>query len=63
VLWNGRTFGDRIFQEVIALLKQRYTFEVVQFLKKPYIGNVAPKDYFDKVLASRADVALAGVGD
>ncbi len=63
VLWNGRPHGDKVFNRVLDLLKQKYTFEIVAFLKKPFIGNIAPKEYFDKILNAKPDAALVGIGD
>ncbi len=63
VLWNGRTHGDKIFNRLLDLLKKKYTFEVVAFLKKPYIGNIAPKEYFEKIINAKADAVLVGIGD
>lgn len=63
VLWNGRTHGDKVFHRLLNLLREKYTFEVVAFLKKPYVGNIAPKEYFDKIINAKADAALVGIGD
>ncbi|MBW2146077.1 MAG: hypothetical protein JRG73_08140 [Deltaproteobacteria bacterium] len=63
VLWNGRTHGDKILRRVLDLLKEKYAFEVVDFLKKPYIGNIAPKEYFDRIFNDKADAAIVGIGD
>ncbi len=63
VLWNGRSHGDKVFRSLIDLLKKKYRFEVVAFLKKPYVGNIAPKEFFDQIVAKKADAVLAGIGD
>lgn len=63
VLWNGRPHGDKILRRVLDLLRERHGLEVADFLKKPYIGNVAPPEYFDRLLSSRVDAVVAGVGD
>jgi len=63
VLWNGRPHGDKILRRVLDLLGERHDFQVTEFLKKPYIGNVAPKEYFDRILASQANAVLVGIGD
>ena len=42
---------------------ERHDLQVTEFLKKPYIGNVAPKEYFDRILASQANAVLVGIGD
>jgi hypothetical protein len=63
VLWNGRPHGDKVLRRVLDLLAERHGFEVSDFLKKPYIGNVAPPEYFDRLQSSRADAVVVGVGD
>jgi len=57
VIWNGKPYGDNIIRGAIGLLKEKYTFDVVDFLKKPYIGNVAPKEFFAKLAADKAQGA------
>jgi hypothetical protein len=63
VLWNGRTHGDKILRRMLEFLREKYDFQVVDFLKKPYIGNIAPKEYFDRIFQDRADAAIVGIGD
>ena len=63
VLWNGRPHGDKILRRVVAILRERHGVGVSDFVKKPYIGNLAPPEYFERLLASRADAVVAGVGD
>lgn len=63
VVWNGRTYGDIVLRGIIERLKEKYTFEVVDFLKKPYLNNIAPKEFFDKLAADKADAVLVGIGD
>jgi len=63
VIWNGRMYGDKVLRKVLELLKEKYTFEVVDFLKKAYVGNIAPKEFFDKLAADRTDAVIVGVGD
>lgn len=63
VLWNGRTHGDKILRRVLELLRERHGLEAGEFIKKPYIGNVAPAEQFDRLLGSRVDAVVAGVGD
>jgi hypothetical protein len=62
VIWNGRPNGDRFLRAVLRRLEARGC-TVVEFLKKPYLGNVAPAEFFDTL--RRRDVAfvIAGVGD
>lgn len=63
VIWNGRMYGDKVLRKIIELLKEKYTFEVVDFLKKAYVGNIAPREYFDKLAADKANAVIVGVGD
>ncbi|MFC1919186.1 hypothetical protein ACFLWX_00135 [Chloroflexota bacterium] len=63
VIWNGRTHGDKVLQAILENLGQRFSFRVIDFLKKPFVGNVAPKDYFDRLVDDRVDGAIVGVGD
>lgn len=63
VLWNGRPHGDKILRRVLDLLRERHDVQVTEFLKKPYIGNVAPTEYFDRLLGSQASAVLVGIGD
>lgn len=63
VIWNGRSYGGKILTKVIELLKEKYTFDVVDFLTKAYIGNIAPKEFFDKLAADKADAVIVGIGD
>lgn len=63
VLWNGQPHGDKIIRRLLDLLKEEYSFEVVDFFKKPYIGNIAPEEYFDKLFNGEADAVLVGIGD
>ena len=63
VLWNGRPHGDKVLRKLIELLKEKYTFDVIDFLKKAYIGNIAPQEFFDKLVADKVDAVFVGVGD
>jgi hypothetical protein len=63
VLWNGRSYGGDLFHRIIAVLKEKYDLNLTVFLKKAYIGNVAPKEYFDELVAKRTDAVLVGLGD
>lgn len=63
VLWNGRPHGDKILRRVLDLLRARHGIEAGEFIKKPYIGNVAPPESFARLLGGRADAVLVGVGD
>ena len=62
VIWNGRPYGDKVIKAVIGLLRQKYSFETVVFLKKPFIGNVAPTSMQEQIIDS-CDVAITGIGD
>ena len=62
VIWNGRAYGDRILQEALDLLKQRYRIRDVLFREKPFLGNIAPEPILAE-LAAKADVVITGVGD
>lgn len=62
VLWNGRPLGDRVMKLVVEELEQKYELKSAVFTRKPYIGNIAPKEIFDKLAAS-SDAVITGVGD
>ena len=62
VIWNGRPYGDKIINAAIDLLRQKYSFKEVVFRKKPFIGNVAPKEIQQEMIDS-CDVVITGVGD
>ena len=63
IIWNGRTHGDGIMRRVVSLLGERYGVELIKMLKKAYIGNIAPAEYFDEMATLRLDAAVVGVGD
>jgi hypothetical protein len=62
VIWNGRAFGDRILGGALEILKERYRLREVVFREKPFLGNIAPEPILAEI-ASRATVAVTGVGD
>jgi len=62
IIWNGRAYGDRILQEAVDLLKQRYRIRDVLFREKPFLGNIAPEPILAE-LAAKAHVVITGVGD
>ena len=62
VLWNNRPGGDKLLHELVRLLGERHDLADVYFTKKPFIGNEAPEDVIEEVLA-HADAAIVGVGD
>ncbi len=62
VIWNGRPYGDKVINATIDLLRQKYSFETVVFRKKPFIGNVAPKEIQEEMI-NTCDAVITGVGD
>lgn len=62
-IWNGRRNGDKIIKATLEVLKEKWHIEVVDILKKPYIGNVAPEEMFDRIISQKIDFAITGVGD
>ena len=62
VIWNGRPYGDKVINAVVDQLRQKYSFETVVFRKKPFIGNVAPKEMQAKMI-NTCDIVITGVGD
>lgn len=62
ILWNNRPGGDKVLKELARLLQERHEISDVYFTKKPFIGNEAPDDVLEEVLA-HADAAIVGVGD
>ena len=62
ILWNNRTGTDRLLNHVVELLHQKYNFAEVYFTKKMFIGNAAPAEIIDDLVA-RVDAVVVGVGD
>ena len=62
VIWNGRPYGDKVINAVVDQLRQKYSFETVVFRKKPFIGNVAPKEIQEEMI-NTCDIVITGVGD
>jgi hypothetical protein len=62
VIWNGRAYGDRLLQEALDILKERYRVRDVLFREKPFLGNIAPEPLLAE-MAAKADVVVTGVGD
>jgi hypothetical protein len=62
VIWNGRAYGDKVFDRVLEALRERHRIKDIVFRQKPYIGNLAPEPILAEI-ASRADGAITGVGD
>ncbi len=62
VIWNGRPHGDSILRQTVDVLTHEYGAVVETFLRKSFIGNIAPPEILDEV-AARCDAAITGVGD
>jgi len=62
ILWNNRLGGDRLLQHVGKLLQEKFNLAEVYFTKKTFIGNAAPVEVLDDLIA-RVDAAVVGVGD
>lgn len=62
LLWNNRSGGDRLLKHVAELLHQKYNLAEIYFTKKTLIGNAAPPEIIDDLVA-RVDAVVAGVGD
>jgi len=62
ILWNGRPTGDKIFDGMVKLLKERHKIKEVVLRDKPYIGNIAPPEIFEE-LAAKCNAVVTGVGD
>ena len=63
VVWNGRPNGDALLQQVVDRIVAEHGAELVDFQKKPLIGNLAPKEIFQGFIEKPVDYVLAGVGD
>ncbi len=63
-VWNGRRPGPgkEVLEGVGARLQERHGLASFELLTKPWIGNQAPPELVDRVVAS-ADAAITGVGD
>ena len=62
ILWNGRPAGDKIFNRMMEILKERHKIKEVVFRDKPFLGNIAPKDVLDDLIG-KCDAVITGVGD
>lgn len=62
VIWNGRSPGDLVLDELFAVLRRRHAIGEVVLRAKPHVGNIAPDEILDE-LAQRCDAVVAGVGD
>lgn len=63
VVWNGRPNGDVLMRQVVDRISEDYGVTIVDFQKKPLIGNLAPKEVFQGFVEKPVDFVLAGVGD
>lgn len=63
VVWNGRPNGDALLQQVVDRIIDEHGAQLVDFQKKPLIGNLAPKEIFQGFIEKPVDYVLAGVGD
>jgi len=61
-IWNSRVHGDKILNAVAAELKARYGVRDFLLREKPYLGNIAPKEILDELVA-KCDAVITGVGD
>lgn len=62
ILWNNRLGGDKLLSHVGEVLRSRHGLREVYFTKKTYIGNAAPKEVLEDLVA-KVDAVVAGVGD
>lgn len=63
IVWNGRPNGDGVLKQVANRISSKYGVTIVDFQKKPLIGNLAPKEIFQGFIEKPVDYVLAGVGD
>lgn len=63
VIWNGRPNGDYVLKEILSRLADRSGVRLVDFAKKPLIGNLAPQQIFENLISEQVEFVLAGVGD
>jgi hypothetical protein len=61
-IWNSRVHGDKIINSVVTVLKERCGVKDFVLRKKPYLGNIAPKEILDELVA-KCDAVITGVGD
>ena len=62
ILWNNRLGGDRLLRHVGEALRQRHGIAEVYFTRKTFVGNAAPAQIIDDLVA-RTDAIVVGVGD
>ena len=63
IIWNGRPHGDKILQRVAKELSDRWGCSTAEFLQKPFMGNVAPGEFFQTLLTRRVNFVITGLGD
>ncbi len=61
-IWNGRTHGDKIIRLVFELLGKRYRIKEFLLLRKPFLGNMAPREIYDEMV-KKCNAVITGVGD
>lgn len=64
-IWNGRRPGPgrEFLEEVLKELDRRHGLKSWDILKKPFLGNAAPAELMEELVASGARGALTGLGD
>ncbi len=62
VLWNRQPHGDQLLKAVVEELRHKYELKDVVFTDKPYLNIAAPKEVYDKLVAS-CDAVITGIGD
>jgi len=62
LLWNNRLGGDRLLRHVGEVLKENHGLAEVYFTKKTFVGNAAPEEVIDDLVA-KVDAVVVGVGD
>lgn len=62
ILWNNRLGGDRLLIHVGEILQEQHGLAEVYFTKKTFVGNIAPAEVIDDLVA-KCDAVVVGVGD
>ena len=62
IIWNGRPPGDVMFNQMLTVFEEKYGIVRGPFIEKPFLGNVAPAEAFDELVAT-CDAVVTGVGD
>jgi hypothetical protein len=62
VIWNNKIPGDALFERMLDALRTEYSVIPGPILMKPYLGNVAPNEFFDELQAT-CDAVVTGIGD